>query len=67
MVFITFFKMQVKIGFLVGKQLLANSLYHHCRLQEIRVDNKGLRPSGLVKHLQLLGEQAELRGKKESM
>ena len=43
------------------------SYYHHRCLQEICVDNKGLRPSGLVKHIQLLGEQAELRARARTL
>ena len=42
------------------------SYYHHRRLQEKCVDNKGLQPSGLVKYIQLLGEQAELCGKSKN-
>ena len=42
------------------------SYYHHHRLQEKCVDIKGLRPSGLVKHIQLLGEQAGLRSESKN-
>ena len=48
------------------QQLAVHQIHHHLCVQEVCADNKGLPPSGLVKHLQLVGGPSGLRGKSKN-